>query len=347
METKVISNRKCVLNSDCAKTAAAKWRKCLFTLHAKKRDKLTLTYLSLSGSDVSGVAKVEKADVATVNFQPCDGAGGALFVREPKTILLRRSDFLRLHDYTLHHGPLRDFCLIRVPMKCGLRPSEIRRLRWESVDFEAQTLNVTDSKKHAVFPVPMDLATADYLRELRADKTEGWVLQREKKGYAWTDLRGPLTLENLNHTVKKWARLAGCESWQKIRVYDLRHFFAANWAYPADGKRPGNLHALSKILRHANLVTTQVYLSRLVFYEDLQAEYNRLQTWPFVQPEGRSEVPAVGNEFFDRFCRVCTRRPTCRFIDQAMVSPWASGCKWFEQGLKEMMKRNRNQAGSV
>jgi integrase len=229
-------------------------------------------------------------------------------------------------------------------MKCGLRPGEIQSLRWEKVDFNALTLNILDTKKHSSFPVPMDLATADYLRELKADLREGWVIDRNPKSCGWRDRTDHLSLENLEHILKKWARLAGCETWQKMRVYDLRHFFAANWAYPSDGKKPGNLHALSKILRHSTLLSTQIYLSRLVFYEDLQAEYNRLQSWPFAQgQQGPVGVPAVGNEFFDSFCRVCTRQPTCRYMDQAMTSPWASGCKWFEKALeKEELNHNRH-----
>jgi integrase len=259
----------------------------------------------------------------------------ACYLNAPSTIQLRRSDFFRLHDYTLHHGPLRDFCMIRVPMKSGLRPGEIRHLRWENVDFEGLTINVSDSKKHQVFPVPMDPLTADYLRQLKADRTEGWVLRRNKKAYAWTDLKGPLSLEDLNHTIKKWARLAGCVTWQKMRIYDLRHFFAANWVYPADGKPAGNLHALSRILRHTTLLNTQIYLSRLVFYEDMQAEYDRLQKGPFVDDrfEEKNETPAVGNKFFDKFCRLCNHQATCRFIGEAMNSPWADGCRFCTSAL--------------
>jgi integrase len=317
--------------------AIAKWRKASFTLRAHD-DKLTLTYLSLQGTETSKGPKVQKASAAKINVYQCDGAGVAVYVPNAKTILLRRSDFLRLHDYTLHHGPLRDFCLFRVPMKCGVRPGEIATLRWENVDFSRLTLNVLDSKKHILSPVPMDLATADYLRELKGDFTEGLVIRHDPNCRVWRHLEGRLSKENLQAIVKKRAKLAGCETWQKMRMYDLRHYFAANWAYPADGKRPGNLHTLATILRD-NPFTIHVYLSRLVFYEDIQAEYNRLQTSPFVQSQNGQQTPTVGNEFFDRYCRVCMRRPTCRYIDQAMMSNWASGCRYFEKTmLKECEK---------
>ncbi len=324
------------------KQAVAKWRKQLFTLQAC-RGRLTLSHLSLQGIDCSDSVKLEKPSITKIHFCPCDGASGPVYIPNAKTILLRRSDFLRLHDYALHHGPLRDFCLIRVPMKCGLRPGEIACLRWENVDFHGLTLNVIDSKKKVAFPIPIDLATADYLRELKADHAGGWVIRRNPN-HVWHELETHLGYENLEYIVKRWAKKAGCETWQKMRVYDLRHYFAANWVYPSNGKRPGNLHALSKILRHKNLLSTQVYLSRLVFYEDIQAEYNRLQTMPFVQQNGlNAQAPAIGNEFFDMFCRVCNRRSTCRYIDEAMQSGWANGCKYFEKTLqKEEINHSRN-----
>jgi hypothetical protein len=180
----------------------------------------------------------------------------------------------------------------------------------------------------------MDLATADYLRQLKNERAQEWVIDRDPRSPGWRQLTTHLSLENLEHILKKWARLAGCETWQRMRVYDLRHFFAANWAYPPDGKRPGNLHALSKILRHSTS-TTQIYLGRLVFYEDVQAEYNRLQTSPFVQ-----DVPAVGNDFFDSNCRVCISRPTCKYVDQAMTSPWASGCRFLQKTVQKEVSKN-------
>jgi integrase len=294
---------------------------------------------------LSNDAKCEKPVIQEVAFYHCDGAGAGMYLANPETIILRRSDFLRLHDYALNNAPLRDLCLIRVPMKCGVRPGEIQRLRWDQVDFQKLTLNIIDSKKHKTCPVPMDMATADYLKRLleQGRNRFGWVIERDPQGRIWVDSPEPLTYENLEFIVKKWAKAAGCETWKKISLYALRHFFAASWAYPQDGKAPGNLHALSKILRHKSLLYTQIYLSRLVFYEDIQSEYDRVQSWPFAQDGNRDQVPACGNEFFDRWCRTCEHMPTCKYIDRAMSSPWASGCRFHitKKIEKEEIKYNR------
>ncbi len=312
-----------------------------------RRRALTLTLLSLQGSVGAGGARLQMC-VSSHVITLCDGAGAGTmqYLPNPESIVLRRSDFLRLHDYALEHAPLRDFCLVRVPMKSGLRPGEIRHLRWEGVDFDKLTLNTLDSKKHVVCPIPMDALTADYLKRLHDQKTSlfGWVIERDPMGKAWAKRSGPLGYDALDKVIRKWAKAAGVENWKHMCLYDLRHYFAASWAYPTDGKRPGNLHALSKIMRHKSMLYTQIYLSRLVFYEDLQAEFSRLQSWPFAaEPKPSGECPECGNEFFDKFCRFCGHRNTCRFMDQAMGSIWASGCKHFEREnlVKEEMKHNR------
>jgi integrase len=304
----------------------------------------TLTHLSLQVSELSDGTKIKKTAATQLIFYQTNGAGHEMFMPNQEIIELRRADFLRLHDYALNNASLRDFCIIRVPMKCGLRPGEVRCLRWKQVDFSGLTLNVVDSKKYETFPVPMDPLTADYLGHLKQKLKSNWVFPHDPESHAWKHWTTCLSYDAFDKIVKKWARLAGCQSWQRMNLYLLRHFFAANWAYPADGKRPGNLHALSKILRHKSLAYTQVYLSRLVFYEDLQAEYNRLQTGPFVQGSNSSlSATACGNEFFDRWCRICDHQPTCRWIDQAMASPWAEGCRFFKQKTfeKEEMEHNR------
>lgn len=311
----------------------AKWRRRAFTLSC----------LSLQVLQMSDGTKVKKASAAEVVFYQTNGAGHEMFMPNQEIIELRRADFLRLHDYALSHAPLRDFCIIRVPMKCGLRPGEVRCLRWEHVDFQGLTLNVVDSKKYEVFPIPMDPVTADYLRQLHEKFDSKWVFPHDPESRAWKHWTTCLSYDAFDKIVKKWARLSGCQSWQHVNLYLLRHFFAANWAYPMDGKRPGNLHALSKILRHKSLAYTQVYLSRLVFYEDLQAEYNRLQNGPFVHQSNLNvSLPACGNEFFDRWCRICDHQLTCRFMEQAMVSPWAEGCHFFKQKVLEKEEMDHN-----
>ena len=305
----------------------------------------TLTHLSLRVARLLQCGKAKKFEGCYAGF--CLNGAGAMFLRRQRTIVLRRSDFIRLHDYAQKHAPLRDYCLIRVPMKCGLRPGEIRCLKWSQVDFDNLTLNVLDSKKHRIRLVPMDTLTAEYLRQLKVSlkgTVNDWVIQRGTQGglSAWRSLRKPLSYDALDKIVKKWGKAAGCQTWRQMNLYMLRHFFAAHWAYV----KRGNIHALSRILGHESVATTQVYLSKLVFYEDLQSEYRRLQAGPIAGAgfEPAAFPPKVGNWFFDKYCRFCRHQPTCKFIDEAMTSQWASGCKFYEpkEADSKLVKPRRN-----
>jgi integrase len=265
-----------------------------------------------------------------------------MYSPSPETIVLHRSDFLRLLDFALNNAPLRDYCVIRLPSKCGLRPGEARLLRWSQVDFDSLTLNVEDSKKHEQLPVPIDPLSCDFLRQLRMESTSEWVFTQSRRCSTWKQWSHmPLSYDMLDKIVKRCGRAAGCTSWRKMNMYLLRHFFAANWAYPGDGKVSGNLHALSKILRHKSLAYTQIYLSRLVFYEDIQQEYNRLQSGPFAGTQ------AGGSDFFARWCSTCAHEGVCRFMDQALTSSWAEGCHFFSPKTVKEEMQNRNERNAV
>jgi hypothetical protein len=323
--------------SDSDKPAAAgRWIRHV-VVHRWRHKAFSLTHLSLQTLQMSRENKVEKTGAAQYLFYQTNGAGHGMFYPARDAITLRRSDFRRLHDYTLAHASLRDFCIVRVPMKTGIRPGEVRCLQWNQVDFTRLTLNLIDSKKYEVFPVPMDALTAEYLQRLHEKFRDTWVFAHDPESHAWKHWTTCLSYDAFDKIIKKWARVAGCQTWRHMTLYMLRHYFAANWAYPPDGRRPGNLHALSRILRHKSLASTEVYLSRLVFYEDLQAEYNRLQPSPLAQQ------PNAANLFFEHWCRRCDHQLTCRFVDQAAANPWAMGCRFFEQKKlkKEEMQHNR------
>ena len=294
----------------------------------------TLTHVSLHLAKISHGRNSKKQLQAVHFFFQLDGAGADMFLKRPKNIVLRRADFIRLHDYASNHAPLRDYCLIRIPMKCGLRPGEIRNLQWRQIDFDNLTIKVMDSKKHRLRLVPMDPLTAEYLKQLEYEQKEGvWVIQRDtQRGLsAWRDLEKPLSYDALDKIVKKWGRAAGCQTWKQMNLYMLRHFFAAHWIYV----KKGSIHTLSRILGHESVATTQIYLNRLVFYEDLQSEYRRLQSGPILESANSNLPPKVGNWFFDKFCRTCMHQATCRFIDEAMSSQWASGCRYYKK-IKEV-----------
>ena len=66
---------------------------------------------------------------------------------------------------------------------CGLRPIEIRNLKWEDIDFENDVLTVTKSKTKAgegrLLPIPPQLRTALLEHKLKGQNNE-WVFVRYK-----------------------------------------------------------------------------------------------------------------------------------------------------------------------
>jgi integrase len=239
-----------------------------------------------------------------------------------KNIVIRRRDIERVHDYARKNCCARDFLLIRLPMKIGLRNSEIRMLRIEDINFEDRTFQVLDSKKKEFFPLPLDLLTLELIQQLIGTRQEGYVFAHIG---SWT-------------TIKKDAPLSRVEIWQIIHDIALeagvkgfnprilRHYFAANWGYV----EKKTLIGLQRIMRHSNLAVTSCYLSRLIFYEDLQNEFDGVKNEPFAEFTDNSlknglstnQQPTFSLE--ESICKPCGNLPICRF---APLAPCVTACK--------------------
>lgn len=242
--------------------------------------------------------------------------GGAFHYRRGNTIVIRRVDILKAHDYAWKNCCLRDYLLFRLPMKIGLRTSELCTLRIEWIDFKNRGFQVLDSKKKRLYPLPLDAVSLELIRELIGERREGYVFTRRGKGkYLYAGK--PLSRIDVYHIIRRIGLDAGV---QGLSPRLLRHYFAAEWAYI----KHGNLEILRRILRHKSLATTQYYLSRLVFWEDLQAEYERLQGLPFRFSQARPEL----GDFYRRWCSRCELEPICKLCDK--MPDYATGCRYFK-----------------
>ncbi|MEM3617283.1 MAG: site-specific integrase [Candidatus Bathyarchaeia archaeon] len=244
-------------------------------------------------------------------------------------IVIRRVDVLKVHDYARRNCCLRDYLLIRLPMKIGLRTGEICSLRVENIDFNNRSFHVLDSKRKRLYPLPLDPITLDLIKELVEGKTEGYVFTRTVYSRSWSHKKAgkPLHVSTVEARVKKIAYKAGVKGFTP-RV--LRHYFAAEW------HRAGkSLELLRRILRHKSLAYTQFYLSRLVFFEDLQREYESLQAGPLAGWEPTLPVQtALTRELLPEICRTCPVLPVCKYADK--MPEWATGCR-FHPKQKEVV----------
>lgn len=253
---------------------------------------------------------------ATIKFAMTNGGWHA----RGEAIIVRRTDVEHVHDYARVHCKLRDFLLVRLPMKIGLRTTEIGTLTIEDIDFESRSFEVLDSKKKRMFPLPLDVLTLQFIKDLIGDKTEGPVFTRE----TWKMRQNmPLTRGAVWHMIHKIGLEAGVQGFSP-RL--LRHYFAAHWIYVEHKSK----QTLQTILRHTNPLTTEFYLARLSFFEDMEKEYRRTRE-PYIDTR---EV----SDFYREHCAKCDRLPTCKYVDQVSGSPWASGCRFYKPKKKELIR---------
>jgi type 1 fimbriae regulatory protein FimB/type 1 fimbriae regulatory protein FimE len=128
----------------------------------------------------------------------------------------------------------RDALLILLAYRYGLRASELagsgkntRPLRWDQIDFKANTLHVNRLKNGSPSTHPI---RGPEIRLLRAWQREQAELPKQAGNYVFTNERGgPMTRINAHHIVSGAAKAAGIEF--PVHAHMLRHatgFYLAN-----------------------------------------------------------------------------------------------------------------------
>jgi integrase/recombinase XerD len=146
----------------------------------------------------------------------------------------------------------RDYAILHLMAFYGLRPSEVAALRLDSIDWEARTLNVQQSKTRSVLTLPLAERT---LRILRRYLTEG----RPSSDLPHLFLRVRSPIVALKHygiievfsyrAARSGVPVNGASS------YSLRHAFAMRLL-----RRGVGIKAIGDLLGHRSLEATCVYL---------------------------------------------------------------------------------------
>ena len=254
-----------------------------------------------------------------------------------EAIIVRRSDVEHVHDYARVHRKLRDFVLIRVPMKSGLRSTELTTLNIEDIDFELGEFQVLDSKKKRFYPLPLDVLTLQYLKDLIGDRGEGPVFIREENPKIRAQHK-PMSRTAIWYLFRGIGLEAGVKGFNP-RI--CRHYFVASLMYPkpdehGNRREPANIETVRRMCRHTNLATTTFYVARLVFPEDIKRDYDRLQN-PYVRSESEHGKKELGTaDFYEEFCSKCDHEPVCNIKQKMCSCEGASGCRFYKQ-KKEMI----------
>ena len=146
----------------------------------------------------------------------------------------------------------------------GLRMAEIRFLKWESIDFDNNTIHILN---HSEFTTKSKRSRTIPLHP--AIKGELLVIknQDEINEFAFARNGSVLTKDSLSSGFKRAIRSARLND--KIHFHSLRHTFASRLIQSGV-----SLYVVSKLLGHADIKTTQIYAH--LRSEDLQNAINLL-----------------------------------------------------------------------
>jgi integrase len=146
----------------------------------------------------------------------------------------------------------RDFMLLHLMAHYGLRPGEIVRLSWESIDWNEQTLRVEQSKTHSWLVLPLSQPTLRllerYLRSCRGDSSTGVLFP------AACAPRRPMTKHSVSQVFRTRVRRSGLPL-AHASAYSLRHSFAMRLFARGVG-----IKAIGDLMGHGSIVSTSIYL---------------------------------------------------------------------------------------
>jgi len=192
-------------------------------------------------------------------------------------IVVYRGYFVRLLSQP---KPLRDQLLIELPTLQAFRTGEIGTVDTAHIDVEHGDIQILDSKKHRLFTLPLDATVADHLDKYIHSRNivSGPIFKPEKR----TRPRKPnsktkgvgLSLSYIQRVWRKWCDI--CSIPYMSPRYG-RAYFACVWHY-VEHK---SMFGLMTILRHDDILATQKYLSKIIDYAAVKAEFNRGKKSPF------------------------------------------------------------------
>lgn len=162
----------------------------------------------------------------------------------------------------------RDFAILTLLARLGLRSIEIARLRLGDVDWRAGEV-VVRGKAHRQdrLPLPDDVGQAlvGYLTGGRGPSPDRQLFLTCRAP------RGPIRADNVGDLVERACHRAGLAV---VGPHRLRHALAARLLHEGAG-----LAAISQVLRHQDLATTALYAK-----VDLHSLRQVAQPWPGMSP---------------------------------------------------------------
>ena len=149
----------------------------------------------------------------------------------------------------------RDYAMLLLAARLGLRAGDIRRLRIDDLDWEAATVEIVQSKTGAALRLPLSEevgeALIDHLRFARPESEHREVFLKLLPPF------GPFTdNDHLYNIVARWRRAAKIDFRRPQRqgIHSLRHTLATQLL-----RAETPIHVISEILGHATPASTMIY----------------------------------------------------------------------------------------
>jgi integrase/recombinase XerD len=158
---------------------------------------------------------------------------------------------------------LRDYALILAYLYTGRRNTEMRKLKWGSIERVGNAYWYTWSGKgkhnqRYEMPLPVYQAITTFL------KAAGMMTTIQPDGYIFVAVASangkpgqPISMREVGRIVKKYAAAAGLDA-EEIHVHSLRHTAAMLRRHVGD-----DIEHVSAFLGHSNVATTGIYLDRV------------------------------------------------------------------------------------
>lgn len=147
----------------------------------------------------------------------------------------------------------RNYAMILLAARLGLRISDIRYLEFSSIDWEKKLLSIVQKKTQKPLTLPLlddvGWAIIDYLKNGRPESDSSYVFIRHSPPYT--------ALTGSSHLIVQQMRKAGIQSPlnRKIGMHALRHGLASSML-----ENGVSLPVITHTLGHSDIQSTEVYL---------------------------------------------------------------------------------------
>lgn len=174
--------------------------------------------------------------------------GGWRFATVPPT--MAPGDVQRLLEHTPRHDPVgvRDYAILMLVARLGLRSIEVARLQLDDVDWRCGEIVVRGKgRREDRLPLPADVGEA-LVAYLSGERP---MLRCRHVFLTCKAPRGPIRADLVGDVVERACRRAGSP---KLGPHRLRHALAADMLRQGAG-----FTAIGQVLRHQDLATTALY----------------------------------------------------------------------------------------